>query len=253
MIDINCDLGEGKTQLDCENDAQLMPFISRCNIACGGHAGNRLTMKLTINNAIKHNLLVGAHPGYPDSDNFGRISIEIAFEALKTSLLNQINQLSKIANDFHIKLDHIKFHGALYNDIENDPLLAENIADLILKYFPTLSVICLAGGLLMEKCIDKQIAIMQEAFIDRSYLSSKKLSPRTMDGSVIESQELAMKQALSLVHQKPIESIDKQSITISADTLCLHSDNPNSLETARNLHKMFIREAIKVQQELQNQ
>ncbi|PHS15920.1 MAG: lactam utilization protein LamB [Kangiella sp.] len=247
MIDINCDLGEGKTQLDCEKDVQLMPFISRCNIACGGHAGNQLTMKLTVKNAIKHNLLIGAHPGYPDPDNFGRASMDISFEALKVSLLDQINQLNKIANSAYIELGHIKFHGALYNDIENDPALAENIAGLILKHFPTLSVICLAGGLLMEKCVEKNISIMQEAFIDRRYLSNKKLSPRTMNGSVIECQELAIKQALYLAHQLPVEAIDKRLILIKADTLCLHGDNQNSLDIARNLHLKLKKSGLKIQ------
>lgn len=245
MIDINCDLGEGETQSDCENDALLMPFISRCNIACGGHAGNQLTMDVTIKNAIRHKLLIGAHPGYPDFDNFGRISMEISFESLKISLSKQIHQLNRTANKSHIKLDHIKFHGALYNDIENNPLLAENIANFVLEQYPTLSVVCLANGLLMEKCLERDLSIIQEAFIDRRYLKNKKLSPRIMGGSVIKIQELAIEQALLLAYQKPIETLDKQWIIVKADTLCLHSDNLNSLEIASNLHKALIQHELK--------
>jgi len=246
-IDINCDLGEGKTQLCCEKDALLMPYISRCNIACGGHAGNSLTMKLSIKNAIVNGLKIGAHPGYPDFHNFGRLSLVMSFSDLEKSLLEQIHKLQKICTEFQVELDHIKFHGALYNDVENDPLLAQNIANFVLEHFPTLSVICLAGGILLEKCIENNLSIMQEAFIDRRYLSNKKLSPRTMNGSIIESQELAIRQALSVARQKPIETIDQQSIIIYADTLCLHGDNQNSLDIARNLHLALTQKGLQVQ------
>jgi len=245
-IDINCDLGEGENQLACENDALLMPYITRCNIACGGHAGNELTMKLSVKNAVKNNLIIGAHPGYPDPDNFGRVTINMSFENLEISLLKQISSLQKICNNLQLSLDHIKFHGALYNEIESNPKLTKQIVGMIFKHYPTLSVICLAEGLLMENCKKNDLNYLQEAFIDRRYLKNKKLSPRTMVGSVIECQELAIKQAVALAFHKPIETIDKQWITVKADTLCLHGDNNNSLGVATMLNKTLLEKDIKI-------
>jgi UPF0271 protein len=246
-VDINCDLGEGENHLDCENDALLMPYITRCNIACGGHAGNELTMKLSVKNALKHNLIIGAHPGYPDRDNFGRVSINISFECIEASVLKQIFNLQKIVKELQLKLEHIKFHGALYNDIENNPQLAKKVADMIFEHYPTLCVICLADGLLMENCVKKNLNFLQEAFIDRRYLINKKLSPRAMQGSVIENQELAIEQAISLAFHKPIETIDKHWITLNAETLCLHGDNNSSLEIARKLNIALSEKKLNVQ------
>ena len=240
-VDINCDLGEGITQSDCENDALLMPFISRCNIACGGHAGNDLTMKLSVKNAIQNNLKIGAHPGYPDFENFGRLTMNIPIESLLDEIQEQVNKLQGILQYFNAKLDHIKFHGALYNDIEKSPILAKQIAHLLSNNYPTLRIIGLADGLLQQNCIDLDLKFLKEAFIDRRYQTNRQLSARTLQGAVITEQVLAIEQALAIARKESIRTIDKQSIIIDADTLCLHGDNKNSLAIAKSIHHSLIK------------
>ena len=117
-IDINCDLGEGKSLIDCEHDAMLMPYISSCNIACGGHAGNESIIKQSLLNAQKNGLKIGAHPGYEDKENFGRVSLDIKSEDLVSSIKKQLSLFLNISNQLGISIHHIKFHGALYNDLE---------------------------------------------------------------------------------------------------------------------------------------
>jgi len=235
-IDINCDLGEGETMADCEKEALLMPFISSCNIACGGHAGNEVTMKTSISNAIKHQLKVGAHPGYPDKTNFGRVSISITLENLIESLKQQIDRISAIAEKSNIRLNHIKFHGALYNDIESDKILAEKLAGFCKKKYPSTKLLGLADGNLKAACKKFEIDFIAEGFMDRAYLFSGKLSPRSIKGSVFENKNKVIAQAIALATHQTIKTIDHQKVKPQVDSVCLHGDNSNALTIAQSVY-----------------
>ena len=238
-IDINCDLGEGNTQQDCEQDALLMPFISRCNIACGGHAGNELTIRESLQNAKSNHLKIGAHPGYPDKENFGRRSINFPTDQLKQSLVSQIDLLLDIAEQENIEVDHIKFHGALYNDIENDPILAKEIASIIKQTYPSKKLLGLAEGELQQVCNDLDIEFLAEGFIDRSYLSNGKLTPRSEPGAVIENQIDNVNQAIALAINKSIRTSDNRAISPQVDTICLHGDNPQAIPLIKKICTEF--------------
>ncbi len=235
VIDINCDLGEGSTEQDCRQDAKIMPFISRCNIACGGHAGNELTMALSLKNAGIHKIKAGIHPGYEDRDNFGRVSLKLPVDVLIHSLNIQIKCLITIAQEQRVTLHHIKFHGALYNDVEQQVGLADALSNFLYQHYPLYTVIGLAGGLFEKACLAKGLTFIAEGFIDRRYRSNGKLTPRTEQGSVIVDQSKSLAQAKALALGKDIETSDQQFISPIVKTLCLHGDNPNAVVIAQAL------------------
>ena len=245
-IDINCDLGEGETLADCEKDAMLMPYISSCNIACGGHAGNELTIATSLSNAAKYQLKVGAHPGYPDNANFGRISLSISAEKLEQSLKKQIDLISTIATKQQIQLHHIKFHGALYNDIEANNQLAEELAIFCKKYYPSMKLLGLANGNLKAACRKLGINFIAEGFMDRAYLSNGKLTPRNTKGSVFENKSDVIEQALSLACNQTVKTVNQETIDAKVESICLHGDNPNALSIAKSVYLAMSESGVQV-------
>ena len=244
-IDINCDLGEGNNIEDCNQDRRLMPYISSCNIACGGHAGNQLTMTQSVKNAISHNLKIGAHPSYPDPENFGRKSMVIELPDLKKSIELQIDKLKSILLEQGKELNHIKFHGALYNDIESNPTLASELGDFCHKYYPEAKLMGLSNGNLTAFCSNRKLPFIAEGFMDRRYQSNGQLVSRKEASAVIEHVDNVVEQALSFILNKEITTIDNQPLSIKTDSLCLHGDNPNALSIAKRLNQEMINFNIK--------
>ncbi len=236
-IDINCDLGEGINEFDYEKDQRLMQYISSCNIACGGHAGNALTMNRSLANAKAAAINIGAHPGYPDKTNFGRVSMSITVDKLKESLYSQIQTLLAHAEKIQAQITYIKFHGALYNDIESDDGLAEELVKFCQQHFPSMSLLGLAEGQLKKFCQHFGVQFIAEGFMDRRYLANSKLSSRSLENSVISDKQIAIEQAIALSLGRPFLTLDNSSLTLSVDSICLHGDNPNAEETAKALVK----------------
>ncbi len=246
-IDINCDLGEGTNKGDCRQEALLMPYISSCNIACGGHAGNQDTILSSLINASKHKLKVGAHPGYADQENFGRVSVSISQSELVISLKQQIDRLIFIAKKNDIKVNHIKFHGALYNDIEKDVPLAIYLAEFCRECYPLLRIIGLADGNLKKACRRLSLDFISEGFMDRTYLSNGKLSARKAEGAVLEKSNDVVNQALQIADKESVTTIDNNVIPLKVDSICLHGDNPNALVIARLLQQELEKKRFKIQ------
>lgn len=245
-IDINCDLGEGETLADCEKDAMLMPYISSCNIACGGHAGNELTIATSLSNAAKHQLNLGAHPGYPDKANFGRFSLSISADKLAQSLKKQMDLISTIATRQQVRLNHIKFHGALYNDIETNSQLADELAAFCKKHYPSMKILGLANGNLNEACRNLDIKFISEGFMDRAYLSNGRLTPRSTKDSVLENKSAVVEQALSLAVNQTVKTIDQKTIDAKVESICLHGDNPNALAIAKSVYRAMSESGVQV-------
>ena len=243
-IDINCDLGEGETAEDCARDARIMPYLSRCNIACGGHAGNATTMALSLENARKAGIAAGAHPGYPDRENFGRISPALSRESLLSSVGEQIYTLQKYAAAAQVELTHIKLHGALYNDAEADTGLAEDLLRLISREFANLKVLVLANAAMERAARKYRHPLLREGFMDRRYLDYNQLSPRSMSGSVIQDFEQCLAQAVALTTGKSFLSIDGRPLQFSVDSICLHGDNPEAESIAQSLQQELLRAGI---------
>lgn len=232
-IHINCDLGEGG-----KYDAQLMPLISACNIACGGHAGDARSMHKTVLLAMENHVEIGAHPSYPDRENFGRRSLKISANELKKSVKEQLFSLHEIVKKQGSELAHIKPHGALYNDAAQDENIAKIVLESVLEsglelpiYSPEKSMISsLASG---------KIPIVFEAFADRNYNPDLSLVSRGKTDALIIEKEAVFKHLYSMYFKHEIVCWNKEKIASEASTFCLHSDTPNAVETLQFLDKKF--------------
>lgn len=222
-----------------------MPYISRCNIACGGHAGNTETMLLTLKNAQQHQIKAGAHPGYADPDNFGRVSLKQDIQLTIDSVLKQVAGLHTMASSLNHPLQHIKLHGALYNDAERSELLAESLCEALAAHYAHLTIVGLAGGEMQKATKANQLNFLAEAFIDRAYLANGQLAPRSLIGSVYSDPQTCIQQVLDMLHGKPItslatEALPSQPIQVKAQTFCLHGDGEKALPLAKALQQNLL-------------
>lgn len=240
-IHLNCDLGEGG-----KYDEQLMPLISACNIACGGHAGTLESMRETVDLAMEHEVEMGAHPSYPDKENFGRKSIDISSGELKRSLVAQILSLKQIAESEGGKLVHVKPHGALYNDAAKDAKIAQIVIDSILEFdqkfllfAPPKSVI---SGLAKGK-----IKVVFEAFSDRNYNEDYSLVSRDREDALITKKEAVFHHLYTMYHEKKISCASGGKIACNATTFCLHSDTPDSVEILKYLKAELAKKDTRIQ------
>lgn len=242
-IHINCDLGEGG-----KFDAQLMPHISACNIACGGHAGNLETMQETISLARANNVEIGAHPSYPDKENFGRKTMQISSEELKRVIVAQILSLKQLAEAEGVKLTHVKPHGALYNEAAKDENIAQIVLDSLLEFDQNLSLFCPQNSVI-SKLAKGKTPIVFEAFADRNYKSDYNLVSRSKSNALITKKEAVFQHVFSMFSEGEITCENAEKIACKASTFCLHSDTPNSVEILQFLKEKFAKNNIKIKHE----
>lgn len=242
-IDLNADLGEDEIAEGIARDIAIMDIVSSCNIACGGHAGSPETMRAMLVAAKAKGVAAGAHPAYPDRANFGRVSMEIDPARLTASLLEQVKAIAAIAADIGAEITHLKPHGALYNDAQDN----ENLADVIVAVADVakLALVGMAGSILHRKADEAGVRFIAEAFIDRRYTEHSRLVPRTENGAVIANDADRVQQGLALAEGTAIAA-DNGSQTIRADTLCLHSDSAGALATAKAMRRALEREGISI-------
>jgi len=217
-------MGEGM-----DNDAEIMPLIDACNIACGGHAGDEDSMNETVLLARQHQVKIGAHPSFPDLDNFGRLPMEMEPDALTHSLMAQIKALQSICQSNRTQIAHIKPHGALYNMAAKDETLAEVIVEVI-KSFPRTQLFAPWESALAKKARAARIQVVYEAFADRRYLNDGTLVDRSNPKAIILRPELAMAQILSIITHDRVIPIEGEGVDIKASTFCVHGDNPNVIQ-----------------------
>lgn len=238
-IDLNCDMGEG-----VGNDAALMEFVTSANIACGGHTGDESTMRAAVQQAAERGLAIGAHPSYPDRPGFGRIPMTIEASKLKSCIAAQIEHLVKIASQCHAAVTHVKPHGALYHAAMNDPELAAVIESAVREIDPALLLVGLAGAPGLEWWRAKGMRVAAEAFADRRYEANGSLRGRQLPNAMITHASAAAEQAVRIAQGRGVLSVDGQSVHVSADTICIHSDSAGAVETARAVRAALNREAI---------
>lgn len=222
MIDLSADLGEGSPGED-----ELWPFITSANIACGGHVGDDASMREAVRFARAHNVRIGAHPSYPDRENFGRRSMSMPPNALRDALIAQITALQQFAS-----VEHIKPHGALYNDAHRERALANVIADAMRAIDVGLALVAPAHSQMDLAAGAAGIRVIREAFADRRYEPDGSLTPRTIAGSTLTVEE-AVAQAALLTTENSVIARDGTRITIAFDTICIHADMPGAVERAR--------------------
>lgn len=240
-VDINCDVGEG-----INNEDELMPYISSCNIACGAHAGNDDIIIRTIQLALEHHVKIGAHPSFPDSKNFGREIMDISSLKLQQSLENQIRLIKYHTNELGAVLHHVKPHGALYNLAAKDSKTAQiiinavkNTAKDVVLYVPYKSVI----AKLAKK---NEIKIKNEAFADRNYNSDLTLVSRKEKNAVLIDKHKVLDHLLKMMQEKKVISVDGVVVKMEADTYCFHGDNPKSIELLKFVTKELPKNSIKI-------
>ena len=232
-FDINVDLGEG-----FGIEQEIMPLIHSCNIACGGHAGNNAEMKRCIVLATKYGVKIGAHPSYPDKENFGRVSIKINNEKLASSLEYQLTNFIKILKHPD-RLNHVKLHGALYKDCLKDKRLANTFLSVISKCCPNTTIFTIAKSELWRQAKAKGIKVWGEAFLDRTYLKIGQLQDRGEPGAVIQNINNIYMQLESLINEKKVKTSSGKWISIKADTFCLHGDHPNVVKNLIKLLELY--------------
>lgn len=231
-IDLNADLGEHDGSA-FDGDAAILDVITSANIACGAHAGSFDVMRATIRTAAEKGVAVGAHPGYPDRDGFGRRELNLPADKIRESLEQQLTTMGEACALEAVRLAYVKPHGALYNRAARDKELAELIAESISGFDSTLFLLALAGSALERAGHLYELGTAREAFIDRAYLDDGSLVPRDHDGAVIDNPKLAAERALTMVAAGRIQTITGSSLEVRPDSLCVHGDSENAVETVR--------------------
>jgi UPF0271 protein len=234
-IDLNADVGESYGPWVIGQDAALVPLVSSVNVACGAHAGDPLVMAQTVALAKRHGVGLGAHPGYPDRDGFGRRELAMTPDELRASLLFQLGALAAFARDAGVKLRHVKPHGALYNRCVRDEALAATVAQTVCDFDARLVLVGLAGSVLLEAGRARGLPVAAEAFADRAYEPDGSLRSRRLPDAVIHTAEAAAEQALSIVTLGRVVAHDGTTVELRADTICIHGDTPNAADYARQV------------------
>jgi UPF0271 protein len=241
QIDLNADLGEG-----AGSDEALLGLVSSANIACGWHAGDAKTMRQCVRWAIEHGVAIGAHPSFPDRENFGRSTMHLPPDEIVANVLYQVGALAAIAKAEGGKLSHVKAHGQLYNQAVKEPELADALCEAVRRFDPSLRFFGLAGSGMIDAARRAGLTPVEEVFADRGYMPDGSLVPRSQPGALIEDEEQSLAQTLSLVRDRQVRAIDGSIVPVNAQTVCLHGDGAHALAFARRIRERLQQEGIAV-------
>lgn len=239
VIDINCDMGEGigNPASPAGRDEMIMPFISSVNIACGYHAGDESIIRQTIELAQKNNVAIGAHPSFFDRENFGRTEMNLAADKIYDLIILQLRLIDKSAKRQQVKLHHVKPHGALYNMSAKDPVIANAIANAVKDFDDDLILFGLSGSCSIKEAEAFSLKTASEVFADRTYRDDGSLTPRSQPNALIEDTVTSVAQALQMIKEKTVKSVNGNTISITADTICIHGDGKNAVAFARAIYQ----------------
>lgn len=235
FIDINADLGESEESIASGADCELMRYITSANVACGGHAGDERTMRKTLSVAKELNVAVGAHPGYPDRANFGRVESLLSPPEIEASVRNQIATLVKVADSLGMTVAHVKPHGALYHAANNRNDVAQAIGRAVQGVNPKLIMVGQVGSSALEIWGSMGLRRAAEAFADRAYEPDGSLRKRTLPGALLDDPARAAQQAVNIAQRHCVIAGDGSELSVEADTICIHSDTPGSVAIAREV------------------
>ncbi len=245
-IDLNCDMGESFGAWRMGADAEVMPLVSSANIACGFHAGDGATIRQTIDLALAHGVAVGAHPGLPDLQGFGRRAMKISPQEMYDLVLYQAGAVQAFARAAGAPLHHVKCHGALYNTAAGDEALSAAMARAVRDLGGDVILYALAGSTMARVGREQGLRVAEEGFADRGYRDDGTLTPRGTAGAMIEEEARAVAQALSMVREGRVTSVTGHAVAVAPDTLCLHGDQPGAVAFAGALRTAFAACGIEV-------
>ena len=238
-IDLNCDMGEG-----CGHDDELLEYVTSANIACGFHAGDATTMRRTVEAALERGVAIGAHPSYPDRENFGRSNMNLPPEEVFDIVAYQIGAMKAICEAVGGTLHHVKPHGALYNQAAKSRELSRAIAQAVRSVGPDLILYGGSKSTLVEEAVNSGLRAASEVFADRTYQPDGSLTPRNLPNALITDARSAIEQALQMIEKGTVTALNGEEISITADTVCLHGDGEHAVEFAIAIREGFAKRGI---------
>jgi UPF0271 protein len=236
-IDLNCDMGELPEMLADGRQEALMKFITSANVACGGHAGDEAMMRATIGQALRHSVAIGAHPGYEDRDNFGRLPLNLTPDEIRDSVYRQIAALADIAEKCGGQIGHMKAHGALYNQAAKDRSVARTIAEGVRRWRRDVVMVGLAGSIMLDEFRSAGFRVAAEAFADRRYEKDGSLRARKFRDALLDKPEQAAEQALRIALGRGVLTREHELVPIQAETICIHGDTPGAERIAEAVRR----------------
>lgn len=240
-IDINADVGEG-----LDNETTIMPYLSSCNISCGAHAGNEVSIAKTMALAVKNKVKIGAHPSFPDKKNFGRKPMALSHNELLDSLLRQLTFFKRLLKTHKAQLHHIKPHGALYNLAAVDKGIAQVVIELMKNQSKSVKLYVPYGSVIAELALNEGVDIVYEAFVDRNYNSDLTLVSRQEKKAIITDPKEVLSHCLSIFENESVNCLDGSTATIKGSTFCVHGDNENVLTILKYLTTNLAKKGIEI-------
>ncbi|HWR40122.1 MAG TPA: 5-oxoprolinase subunit PxpA [Patescibacteria group bacterium] len=245
-IDLNCDMGESYGVYNLGYDADAMPYVTSINVACGFHASDPINMLRTVRLAKQHGVAIGAHPAFPDLVGFGRRVMAASLEEIKADVMYQIGALWGLCRSEGLTLQHVKVHGALYNEAEKNIQTAAAIAEAIQAVDPNLYMVCLGNSQMVAAAKQVGVKYVEEAFADRAYTPQGTLVSRKLEGAVIHDVHTVAERVLSMVKNRQVACIDGALIPISAQTVCVHGDTPGAVDMIKTISATLQKENIQL-------
>lgn len=243
-VDFNSDLGESFGNYKIGLDSEILHQVTSANVACGFHAGDASIMAQTVQLALDKGVAIGAHPGFPDLQGFGRRKIEMNTSDITDIVAYQVGALSAFTPDH--KLHHVKAHGALYNMAAKDRLIADAVITGIKLVDPQTIVYGLANSELIKAAQDANMKFAQEVFADRNYQSDGSLVPRSQPNAVISNPAEAAQRALEMVEKKSVVSVTGEVVPLAVDSICVHGDNHSAVDLAIEIKKLLLDNQVTV-------
>ena len=246
IVDLNSDIGESFGSYNLGMDEEVIKYVSSVNIACGWHAGDPLIMEHTVKEAIKNHVAIGAHPGYPDLMGFGRRNMDISPKEARAYMIYQLGALNAFTKANGTKLQHMKLHGAFYNQASIKPEIAEEIINGILDVDKDIILLALSDSYIANRAKEKGLRVAQEVFADRAYNDDGTLVNRKLHGAFIHDKEEALIRIKKMVLEGKVTTISGKEIQIVADSICVHGDNPLAVDFVRYIREGLINDGIQV-------
>lgn len=233
LLNLNADLGESFGPWSMGSDAEMLGIVGSANVACGYHAGDPLVMTSTAALALKHGVSIGAHPGYPDLQGFGRRRMDIPLPELEAMLIYQIGALDACARTQGLRVTHVKPHGALSNLACADRKIADAIARAVHRLDPGMILLAPAASQLIYAGREQGLPVVEEIFADRAYLDDGNLVPRSQPGAMIHGAEASLAHVMRMIEEQALISINGKRLPVKPQSICVHGDGPDAVATAR--------------------
>lgn len=245
-IDLNSDIGESFGAYKLGNDEEIIKYVTAANVACGWHAGDPMVMEKVVRMAKERGVAVGAHPGYPDLLGFGRRKMNCSYAEVKNYVKYQLGALSAFAKTYGLKLHHMCPHGSMGNQCQYDEVVSNAIVDAVAEFDKDMIIYYCAGAVLGDIAESKGLRVASEIFADRALMDDLSLVPRSMEGSMITDEDVAIQRCIRMVKEGKVTSITGKELDIKGDTLCVHGDGPKALAFVQKIREAFENEGIQI-------